>query len=186
MANKEEIKNNVNDIKSEEIPVAEPAAEEAVMTDDTFGEVNVFEGLGERTGENNGTETIFAKLPMKVQQVESPGADGKLYRSYGIGFSTKMRGVDLKQKMFVVPPHHDRTMYDTLAAIFGEEKAIPLDIIRREMTRDNVKTVSYQMRVSAKDDYGSDICCNLNPSGRGDTVIFNNLIAVLKSRGLIT
>ena len=77
-------------------------------------------------------------------------------------------------------------IYDTLSVIFGDATSHPLEIVKTVSSRNGTDFVSYSMRVSEKDDFGSDIVCTLSPAGRGDRVIFLNLLEVLKKRGVIS
>ena len=170
----------------ESIPA--PVAPSAAAFDD-LKEIDAFDTWRDRETSAERTDTqdiLFTNLPINVQRFETTGRDGTKYNSYGVAFATKVRGEELVQKMFVVPPHSDRMIYDTLAMIFGEANVHPLEIVKTVSTRNDKQVATYSMRVSVKDDFGSDIICTLSPSGRGDRVIFQNLLEIFKKRGLIS
>ena len=179
-------------MSAKENKVENEMMEEIPAIKDSFGglkETDAFETWRDR--DSNGVQTdsqevVFTGFPINVQRFEVEGQDGKKYNSYGIAFSTLIRGNELVQKMFLVPPHNDSMIYNTLAQIFGESDLQPLEIVKTTTVRNNRETVNYTMRVSTKDDFGSDIVCTLFPSGRGDRVVFLNLVEVLKKRGLLS
>ena len=176
-------------MESSSASAVESAAESSAVSFDDLKEVDAFDRWRERESNSERTdsqEILFTGLPINVQRFETTGRDGTKYNSYGVAFATKIRGEELVQKMYLVPPHNDRMIYDTLAMIFGDSNTHPLEIVKTTMVRNERETVSYSMRVSTQDDFGSDIICTLSPSGRGDRVIFLNLIEIFKKRGLIS
>lgn len=178
---------SANEMKPENNKEKKPA--EVVSTGfEDLREIDAFDTWRTRESAAEKTESqdiVYSGLPINVQRFETVGRDGSVYNSYGVAFSTMVRGKELVQKMYVVPPHSDRMIYQTLAVIFGDKDMCPLEIVKTETFRNEKRTINYTMRVSCTDDYGSDIICTLTTSGRGDRVIFQNLLEILKKRGLI-
>ena len=70
--------------------------------------------------------------------------------------------------------------------VFGDEKLLPLEIVKRVSIQDNARRVSYSARVSYTNEEGLTIFCPISPAGDGGRAAWANVLAVLKHSGLIT
>ena len=73
-------------------------------------------------------------------------------------------------------------LYDILDLICGDEKDIPLEILRIERTNSNTnkKTVTYYPRISCIDDNGIEFWLILQPQTDGDNACWEVLISLYK------
>lgn len=69
-----------------------------------------------------------------------------------------------------------------LEAIFGAEEQRPLEIVVTSMSNGGVL---YSYRVSALDNDGAEVSCSLRPKAASDKNMMQNLINILKKRGLL-
>ena len=186
MSNKEEMKNEAgvlqNDAKKEKDVAKNPVG--GIETADAFAWRDEAESV-----ENNGQETVFSDTGVKLQRELRPGGDGRTYQNFALAFFVEVKGKKIMQTAYFNPPAQNGAMYELLDAIFGSEMYCPVDIVKTVSTVNNgnrrTQRVSYSLRVSAENDLGGKISCDMSPSKRGDTVAFLNLIEMLKARDMI-
>ena len=185
MANKEELKNQEIEEKMESKQEVLAPIEESMPV---FEAADAFAWREEESdGESRGQETIYANTGVKLQRELRPGADGKTYQNFGISFVVTVGGKKLVQTAYFNPPAKTSSMYDLLAAIFGNEQYYPVEIVKTVTPKSDTRPeqIRYSLRVSTNGDFGNKISCDMTANKRGDTIVFNNLIELLKSRGVI-
>lgn len=187
MSTKEEMKNEAN-VPQNDVKKEKDAADKFTGG---FEAADAFSWRdGNENVENNGQETVFSDTGVRLQREIRPGADGKTYQNFAIAFFVEVRGKKIRQTAYFNPPAQNGAMYELLDAIFGEEMYCPVDVVKTVSIVNNAnrrtQRVSYLLRVSAENDFGGKIFCDMTPAKRGDTVAFLNLIEMLKARELIS
>lgn len=122
------------------------------------------------------------------RNIASKSADRDYY-NYALGFYVTINGKKIAQTIYLEPTRKTSDNYDLLDAIFGDSVSHNLEIVKRTTTtyvnNTSKTTVSYGIRVSETDESGVVLACTLNVT-RGNTDKFNNLIEILKKRGIIS
>lgn len=144
-------------------------------------------GLG---AASEGSETTVFTVPLNMQRYPGvPQPDGKVYDRYAVAFKTKRDNVEIPMRFFVIPPQPTTEMYNLARFVFEGSEKKPMEIVRtvtKTTANGKVNTnVSYSMRVSCKDDYGSVISCSFKPQSAGDRAVFLNLQNFLRARDMI-
>lgn len=184
-----------NNVKEEVTEVAAEAAEKVVdtvigekvdstntdlgdmFTDDAFAREKAREDSGVERDDDN---TVVYKTSVPLRRHFS----GE-YANFRVAWNQTLNGLVLPHEVNFVPVQELKRFYDIVNAIFGEGDTVKLDIARTESTRNRVKTITYQARISALDDDGNELFVPLNPDQAGDRSEFKVLIALLKNKGVI-
>lgn len=140
------------------------------------------EAAAAEVGEDQAESENVFRPGIMVSSYKSPGRDGAVYTNYAIGFVQKIGDKELVQTIYLDPPQKTRTAYDMLEAIFGAEEQRPLEIVVTSMSNGGVL---YSYRVSALDNDGAEVSCSLRPKAASDKNMMQNLINILKKRGLL-
>lgn len=156
----------------------EPAAVQQV---DPWAWRKEAEAVAEVGEEQTESENVF-RPGIMVSSYKSKGRDGAVYTNYAIGFVQKIGDKELVQTIYLDPPQKTRTAFDMLEAIFGAKEQRPLEIVVTSMSNGGVL---YSYRVSALDNDGAEVSCSLRPKAASDKNMMQNLINILKKRGLL-
>ncbi len=187
MSTKENVKNEVEEIKSAAAKKEIESKINAPSSD--FEEIDAFSWRSDDTaaGDVNGQETVYSNTGIKLQRRIEDGKNGQAYHNFAVAFSVTLNGKKLVQSAYFNPVVRNTPMYQLLDAIFGEEEYHSAEIVKTvtPKTDSRPETVRYSLRVSSKSEFGNKVICNLTPINRGDSMVFSNLIDLLKARGLI-
>lgn len=168
----------VKEVASATSEKTEPAAIQQV---DPWAWRKEAEAVAEVGEEQTESENVF-RPGIMVSSYKSKGRDGAVYTNYAIGFVQKIGDKELVQTIYLDPPQKTRTAFDMLEAIFGAKEQRPLEIVVTSMSNGGVL---YSYRVSALDNDGAEVSCSLRPKAASDKNMMQNLINILKKRGLL-
>lgn len=190
MANEKNIKNEEMIESKEELKVNKATGE---VVDDSADDFSV-DGFADRRGEErdniNEGETVVYPTGYDIYRELSKKTPERNYYNYCFGYNINIGGKKLPQKIFLEPSRKVGDTYDLINAIYGNDDNIKheMEIVRRTIvtTQNGVSrtTYTYGIRVSAADDSGNVLSCGLVPT-RGNTDKFNNLVNILKGKGIV-
>ena len=191
----------VKDVMNEEVIsdsdiVAGANAPEVVSPESNDGDivnVNPWEEESNSNYSREGQETVYANVGIFVYKNINPDASGNEWINLK---SLVQKPTRPGAKPFVheiaFTPGTERGknklyMNNLCAEVFGEEKMLPLEVVKRVSTNaQNVRTVSYSARISYKAEDGFVLHCPISALGDGGRATWQNIISILKHSGKIT
>ena len=188
MSNEKNVKQTVKEDIKEDIKV-DKATGEIFENGDDFS-VDVFAGSreGDRQDVSHEGETVVFPTGLPIFRELSRHTNERDYYNYAFGYNITVNNKKLPQKIYLEPSRKVGDTYDLIDAIFGDEVKSEMEIVRRSVisTQNGISRTSYtySIRVSTSDDFGNVLSCGLVPT-RGNTDKFNNLINILKGKGIV-
>lgn len=165
--------------------LAADVVEEALDVDNGFEEV--YEDGVQITAEREGAETVYKDLGLNVQRVEYT-KKGEVRNRFRIAFKHVINGESVVMEINLVPANvKSRMLHTMIAAIYGENTRLPLEIVKTIPVSYDGSPVTprYNCRITHVGEDGIPIAFNFNTAQREDAVAFTVLRDRLIAKGLL-
>ena len=167
--------------------VAPEAVEDAldVVEDNDIEEVYAEGGI--QNTEREGAETVYKDLGLNVQRIEYV-KKGEVRNRFRIAFRHTINGESVVMEINLVPANvKSRMLHTMIAAIYGNETKLPLEIVKTIPPSYDGSPVTprYNCRITHVGADGIPIAFNFNTSQREDAIAFTVLRDRLIAKGLL-
>lgn len=115
------------------------------------------------------------------------GKDGKTYYNYYAGVMGSRNGMTKEHRVNFKLSDEYAEAYSGLDYIFGDEKKMPLSIVRTEMvnSKTRMRSITYVGQVSCLEDDGTTYAIRMSPINANDRIEFETVLSKLRTAGYI-
>jgi len=156
---------------------------EVTSSADDLESVNPFEEENTANYSREGSTTVFEETGVLVFQEQRPDKTGELWINCECRFKKVVRGKPFVHKMRMVPGTErgkdKKFLNDLCMMVFGDEKSLPLQIVKTVTEINGARRTRYTARICYKDESGVEYICPISPVGDGGAASWTNLISIL-------
>lgn len=196
MANEKNVNEKVENAKVEEAKAAHVPMMKQGFTNFNSNTMNS-ESEKNTSGEVDGIETVYTETDTRLFLEINPGKDKRgvmrdwynFHVRFGlfIGFDEKNEPIYHEQRAYFNAVSRDKgdMVFTLIKMAYANTDNVPVDIIKTTRTINDIKQISYSVRLKFKTPTGINLKFDFNPSQKSDRETFDNYISALVDTGII-